>query len=167
MDATAIEKILNETAYVRTGGSLEELRCAQYLQAQCKELGFTATLEPFTVDMAAIQEATLSVDGQQIPCKGYLCAGSGTVEAPIYYLRDNNPYSLSQCRGKIVMFDGYLGYWKYQDLLENGAVGFITYDGNANYSDRDIDQRELREYVHKGNKLLGVNINAKDAITLV
>ena len=65
------------------------------------------------------------------------------------------------------MIDGYLGYWKYQDLLEKGAVGFITYDGNANYADRDIDQRELREYVHKGNKLPGVNINAKDAIALV
>ena len=65
------------------------------------------------------------------------------------------------------MFDGYLGYWKYQDLLEKGAVGFISYDGNANYADRDIDQRELREFVHKGNKMLGVNINAKDAIELV
>ena len=73
----------------------------------------------------------------------------------------------SLCKGKIVMIDGYLGYWVYQDLLENGAVGFITYDGNANYADRDIDQRELRAQVHKGNKIPGVNINAKDAIALV
>ena len=55
----------------------------------------------------------------------------------------------------------------YQDILENGAVGFITYDGNANYTDHDIDQRELRSYVSKGNKLLGVNINAKSAIKLI
>ena len=65
------------------------------------------------------------------------------------------------------MIDGYLGYWTYQDLLENGALGFITYDGNANYCDKDIDQRELRSYVHKGNKIPGVNINAKDAIELI
>jgi len=51
--------------------------------------------------------------------------------------------------------------------LENGAVGFITYDGNANYADKDIDQRELRSYVSNGNKILGVNINAKQAIELV
>ena len=89
------------------------------------------------------------------------------MEAPLYYLRDNSPYSKEQCAGKIVMFDGYLGYWKYQDLLETGAVGFISYDGNANYADCDIDQRELREFVHKGKKMLGVNINAKDAIELV
>ena len=167
MDIQTIEKIINETAYVRTGGTPEELKCAQYLQAQCKALGYDASLEPFTVPMATMQKATLTADGRDIPCKGYFCAGSGTVEAPLYYLRDNSPYSLKQCKGKIVMFDGYLGYWKYQDMLENGAVGFISYDGNANYADRDIDQRELREFVHKGNKLLGVNINAKDAIELV
>ena len=89
------------------------------------------------------------------------------VEAPLYYLRARDPWSLSQCRGKIVLVDGYMGYWLYQDLLENGAVGFITYDGNANYVDFDIDQRELRSYVHKGNKIPGVNINAKAAIALV
>ena len=167
MDMQTITKIIEETAYVRTGGTLEELKCAQYLQAQCKALGYEATLEAFTVPMATMRKATLTVDGREIPCKGYFCAGSGTVEAPLYYLRDNNPYSLQQCKGKIVMFDGYLGYWKYQDMLENGAVGYISYDGNANYADWDIDQRELREFVHKGNKLLGVNINAKDAIELV
>ena len=167
MDIQTIEKIIEETAYVRTGGTLEELKCAQYLQAQCKALGYEATLEAFSVPMATMHKATLTVDGKEIPCKGYFCAGSGTVEAPIYYLRDNNPYSLQQCKGKIVMFDGYLGYWKYQDMLEHGAVGYITYDGNANYADWDIDQRELRSFVHKGNKMLGVNINAKDAIELV
>ena len=65
------------------------------------------------------------------------------------------------------MIDGYLGYWMYNDILENGAVGFVTYDGNANYADRDIDQRELRSFVHKGNKIPGVNINAKHAISII
>ena len=167
MDIKTIDTIIQETAYVRMGGTPEELRCARYLQEACKALGFEAVLEPFSVDMATIKKAKLTVDGREIPCKGYFCAGSGTVEAPLYYLRDNSPCSLQQCKGKIVMFDGYLGYWKYQDLLENGAVGFITYDGNANYADRDIDQRELRSFVHKGTKTLGVNINAKDAIELV
>ena len=167
MDLNFVNRVLADTAYVHTGGSAEELKCAEYLQQVCKDMGFDAILEPFSVDMAAMKSATLTVDGKEIPCKGYFCAGSGTVEAPIYYLRENSPYSLSQCKGKIVLFDGYLGYWRYQDLLENGAAGFISYDGNANYADRDIDQRELRSFVHKGNRILGVNINAKDAIDLV
>jgi hypothetical protein len=149
------------------GGSPEELRTAEYLRDVCAELGLNAELESFEVDMATVHEATLTVDGRAIPCKGYLCAGSGEVEAPLYYLRESDKYSLSLCRGKIVMIDGYLGYWRYRDLLENGAVGFITYDGNVNYADRDIDGRELRSYVSKGEKLPGVNINAKDAVDVI
>ena len=167
MDAKQIMKIFEETAYVRTGGSQEELRTAEYLRAQVEKLGLTATLEPFEVDMANVEEAVFQADGMEVPCKGYLCSGSGEVEAPLYYLRNTDPYSLSQCKGKIVLVDGYLRYWIYQDLVEQGAVGFVTYDGDAKYVDRDIDQRELRSFVHKGNKLLGVNINAKDAIELV
>ena len=167
MNAKEIMKIFEDTAYVRMGGSAEELRAAEYLVSKSAEYGCEAKLESFDVPMATIQEAVLTVDGQVIPCKGYLCAGSSEVEAPLYYLRSTDKYSLSQCKGKIVMIDGYLGYWMYQDLLENGAVGFITYDGNANYADCDIDLRELRSYVSKGNKIPGVNINAKSAIKLI
>ena len=167
MDLQTIARIFDETAFVRTGGSPEELRCAQYLKEECAKLGLDARLEAFEVDWADMHKASLIVDGKEVPCKGYLLSGSGTVEAPLYYLTDNTPYALSLCKGKIVMVDGYLGYWKYRDIFDNGAVGFITYDGNANYADRDMDQRELRSYVSKGDKLPGVNINAKDAIELI
>ena len=167
MDAKQIMKIFEETAYVRMGGSMEELKAAQYIQTKCAELGLKAEIQNFDVDMATLQEASFEADGVEITCKGYLNAGNATVEAPFYYLRSTDKFSLSQCKGKIVMVDGYLGYWIYQDILENGAVGFVTYDGNANYVDRDIDQRELRAHVHKGNKIPGVNINAKDAIELI
>ena len=166
MNSKQIMSVFADTAYVRMGGSAEELRTAKYLQAQVEAMGLKADIVPFEVPMATIQEAVLTVDGKEIPCKGYFCAGSAEVEAPLYYLRNNDKLSLSFCKGKIVMIDGYLGYWMYQDLLENGAVGFITYDGDANYCDRDIDQRELRSWVHKGNKIPGVNINAKDAIAI-
>ncbi len=167
MNAEKIMKIFGDTAYVRMGGSAEEKKAAEYLQKCCADMGLSAYLEAFDVPMATIEEAVLIVDGKQIPCKGYLNAGSAEVEAPFYYLRDTDDYSLSQCKGKIVMIDGYLGYWIYQDLLENGAVGFVTYDGNANYTDWDIDHQELRSYVSKGNKIPGVNINAKSAIELI
>ena len=167
MDARQIMKIFEDTAYVRMGGSMEELKAAEYLKGKCAEMGLKAEIQSFDVDMATLQQAVLTVDGCEIPCKGYLNAGTATVEAPFYYLRGTDKYSLSQCRGRIVMIDGYMGHWIYQDLLENGAVGFVTYDGNVNYTDRDIDQRELRAFVHKGNKIPGVNINAKDAVELI
>ncbi len=167
MDAKKIARLFEQTAYIRTGGSAEELKCAEFLRAECEKFGAHAKMEPFDVEMATMHTACLTVDGEEIPCKGYLCSGSATVEAPLYYLTDNTPYSISQCKGKIVLMDGYLGYWRYQDIVDSGAVGFITYDGNANYTDRDIDQRELRAQVAKGRKIPGVNINVKDAIQLV
>ena len=167
MDVNQIMNIFADTAYVRMGGSPEELKAAQYLQGKCAEMGLEAKIVPFDVDMATIHEAQFLADGVSVTCKGYLNAGSSEVEAPFYYLRSTDKFSLSHCKGKIVMVDGYMGYWLYQDILEAGAVGFITYDGNANYSDWDIDQRELRSFVSKGNKIPGVNINAKDAIELI
>lgn len=167
MTTEQIMQIFKDTAYVHTGGSKEELTCAEYLKQCCEALGQTARIEPFAVPMATIHTAVLEADGVSIPCKGYLCAGSREVEAPFLYLPSTDKYSLSLCKGKIVMIDGYLGNAIYHNLLDNGAVGFITYDGNANYADCDIDQRELRSFISKGEKIPGVNINAKSAIELV
>ena len=167
MNSQQIMRIFEDTAYVRMGGRPEEKKTAEYLCQKVAELGLEASIEPFEVPMGDMEEAFFQADGVSIPCKGYMCCGSGEVEAPFYYLRSTDAWSLSQCKGKIVLIDGYLGYWVYQDLLENGAVGIITHDGHVNYSDRDIDQRELRSYVHNGKKLLAVNINTKDAVSLV
>lgn len=167
MNAENIMKVFSDTAYIRVGGRPEEKKAAEYLRQQVAQFGLEAALEPFDVPLGDIEEATLLADGVSIPCKGYMCAGSSTVEAPFYYLRTNDAWSLHQCKGKIVLIDGYLGYWIYQDLLENGAVGFVTYDGHVNYADRDIDARELRSYVSNGKIIPGVNINVKDAVSLI
>ena len=167
MDTRKIDKILQDTAYVRTGGTAEELRCAEYIKSCCEELGMEARIEDFEVPMADMHRAVLLCDGEEIPCKGYFCSGSADIEAPLYYLPGDDKCSLAGCRGKIVMVDGYMRHWLYQDITANGAVGFISYDGNANYADEDIDQRELRAQVHQGSRIPGVNINAKQAIRLI
>ena len=167
MNAKDMMKILEDTAYVRWGGSAEELKTAEYIRDQVAAMGMEAKIVPFEVPMANMEHAQLLMDGREIPCKGYLCAGNWETEAPFYYLRDKDKLSLSLCKGKIVMVDGYLGYWLYQDILESGAVGVITYSGDPNFADDDIDQRELRSWVHNGNRLPCVNINVKDAIELI
>ena len=167
MDANEMMKMLEDTAYVRTSGTPEELRCAEYIQNRVSGLGLQADLQPFDVPMAEIQEAELTVDGMRIPCTGYLCAGDWDVEAPLYYLRHDDRMSLADCRGKILLLDTFVGYWKYQDLLEAGAVGYITCNGNLFFHDRDIDQKEQRSFVHKGNRMPAVNIHAEDAVEIV
>lgn len=168
MNAEKVMQIFRDTAYIHTGGSDAELKAANYLKDCCAALGYEAHLETFPVQMATMKTAILEVDGEQITCKGYLNSGSHEVEAPFMYMPSNDKVSMSQVKGKIVMLDTGMGAWTYKDLIENGAVGFITYDGNANYVDWDIDQKELRSFVRADNpQIPGVNINAKNAIALV
>ena len=168
MNAEKIMQIINDTAYVRTGGTSEELACANYLKNVADELGIPAHLEEFAVNMATVKDAHLYIDGEEIECKGYMGSGSAELEAPLFYLNSTDPYSLNQVKGKIVLAEGRIGHWTYRDIVEQGALGFITYDGNVNYADCDIDNRELRPQVCEGvAKLLGVNINVKSAVKIV
>ena len=162
-----IRRILDRTDNVRFSGSAEEKAAAEYLKSLCEELGVPSFLEPFDVDTAEIHSAKLTADGRDIPCKGYRLCGSGTAEAPLCYLPNTDMASLSRAKGKIVLLDTGISYWVYHDLLDAGAVGFITYDGDLLYADRDIDQKTLRPYVSKGRKVPCVSINAKDAFELV
>ena len=167
MNKKTVQEILKQTDYVRTSGSAEEEKAAEYLRGLCEQLGAKAYMEPFDVDTAEIHSASLTVDGRPVPCKGYKLCGSGSVEAPLCYLPNTDPASLTRAKGKIVLLDTGITYWVYQDLLDAGAVGFITYDGDVHFPDRDIDQKALRPYVSKGRKVPCVNINAKDAFALV
>lgn len=167
MTKEEILQIFADTAYVRTGGSGEEERCANYLVEKCAGMGLAAAIETFPVETATVRRERLTVDGREVTGKGYLCSGSGTVDAPLVYLPNTDPCSRQDCKGKIVLIDGHIGYWQYHELLDSGMVGFITYDGDTHYADRDIDRRELRSYVSKGRKVPGMNINAKDAVELV
>ena len=167
MNLKSIRQILKDTDFIHTGGSDEELRVAEYLKARAEALGATAHIEPFPVAMATMKSTSFTADGQAIPCEGYRCCGTGEVEAPFIYLPNTDPMSLTKVKGKIVLLDSGLRHFLYHDLLDNGAVGFITYDGNVNFRDNDIDARELRGYVATGRKVPCVNINAKDAVKLV
>ena len=167
MNKKTVREILKQTDYVRTSGSAEEEKAAEYLRGLCEQLGARAYMEPFDVDTAEIHSASLTVDGRPVPCKGYKLCSSGSVEAPLCYLPNTDPASLTRAKGKIVLLDTGITYWVYQDLLDAGAVGFITYDGDVHFPDRDIDQKTLRPYVSKGRKVPCVNINAKDAFALV
>ena len=162
-----IKEILNRMDMVRFSGSPEEKAAAEYLKSLCEARGASAFLESFHVDTAEIHIARLTADGRDIPCRGYRLCGSGSVEAPMCYLPNTDAASLSLAKGKIVLLDTGITYWVYHDLLDAGAVGFITYDGDVHTPDRDIDQKTLRPYVSKNRKAPCVSIHAKDALALV
>ncbi|MCR4606944.1 MAG: Zn-dependent exopeptidase M28 [Oscillospiraceae bacterium] len=162
-----IQKIIKDAGHIRVSASKEEKWTAEYLAEKARALGAEARVEPFEVAVTKINDAHLYADGKEVACKAYECCGSGSIEAPLCYIADFDPISLSKVKGKIVLFDGLVSTFNYHDMLDAGALGFITYDGDVKWRDNDIDLRELREYMAKGRKVLGVNINAKDAVKLV
>ena len=117
--------------------------------------------------MAKIRTAELTVDGISYPCTGYFGAGNWDLEAPLYYLRGEDEVSLRGCKDKIVLLDTFVGYWKYQDLVKYGALGYITCNGSLFLSDRDIDQKEQRPHVHQGHRMPAVNIHTEHAVEIV
>ena len=173
MNRKQVRQILKDTDHIHTSGTAEELKTAEYLKAACEKLGAAAHLEAFPVEMAEVKAASLTVTPEngktkEIPCKGFRLCGSGEAEGPLVYLPDTDPASLMKAADSIVMLDTWFGHFTYQDLIANGAKGIITYDGNLNFSDRDIDQKELRPYVvGEAQKPPAVSINAKDAFELV
>lgn len=167
MKLQKIQEILTETAYVRTGGSKEELQCAEYLQAQCAALGLQAQIEAFPIAVFHVTEAQLTVEGAEIPCKGYFDTGSATVEGQLCYMPNIDEVALQQCAGKIVLVDGPLGAKSYRRLVEHGAAGFISYNGDVRHPHSDIDQKELRHLEPEEPRIPGVLINAKDAVRMV
>lgn len=171
MEKERLAELLKRGGYIRTGGSPEELNSAEMLQEEVRKLGFEAKLEAFPVQMAKIEAARLIVDGREINCKGYqnaLNTGPDGLKAALYYQNSDKSETMSAVKGKIVLLDGYLRKKSYAALIKNGAVGFITYNGDPNYDTDDIDTRELRSAVTEGlAKIPGVQINVKDAIKLV
>ena len=164
-----MQRIFDDTNFVHRSGTPEELQVAEYLKAQCEALGIPARIEAFPVAMGEIEEARVLADGRQIPCKGFFCCGSGTVEGELYYMPATDPVSIAGAKDKIVLLDtGGVGFFAYQDLMKAGAKGILFQYGNVNFPNRDIDERDLRAaVVGEERKVLCATIHTADAVELL
>ena len=169
MNKQALKQIFKDTDYVHRSGSPEELRAAEYLKARCEALGVPARLESFPVPMAEMEEAHVYADGKEIPCKGFFCCGSGTVEGELYYMPGQDPVSIAGAKDKIVLLDtAGIGFFPYQDLMKAGAKAILFQNGNLHFPDRDIDERDLRAaVVGEERKVLCAMIHSESAVALV
>lgn len=169
MRQDTMKKIFQDTNYVHRSGTAEELRAAEYLKARCEELGVPARLEAFPVAMGEIEEARVLADGREIPCKGFFCCGSGTVEGELSYMPAQDPVSVAGAKDKIVLLDGSgIGFYGYQDLMKAGAKGILFQYGNVHYPIDDIDERDLRAaVVGEARKVLCAMIHTASAVELL
>ena len=169
MNARKLKQIFKDTDFVHRSGTAEELQVAEYLKAQCESLGVPARLEAFRVPMGEIEEAQVLADGKEIPCTGFFCCGSGTVEGELYYMPGQDKVSVAGAKDKIVLLDTQgVGFFTYHDLVEAGAKGILFQYGNMYYPNKDIDERDLREQVvGEEKKLLCAMLHASTAVDLV
>ena len=169
MNTRALKKIFLDTDFVHRSGTPEELQVAEYLKARCEELGAAARLESFPVPMAEMEEARVFADGKEIPCRGFFCCGSGEAEGELYYMPGLDPVSVAGAKDKIVLMDTQgIGFFGYQDLMKAGAKAILFQYGNLHFSNRDIDQRDLREQVvGEERKVLCAMLHSATAVELV
>ena len=169
MTQEMMKRIFEETNYVHRSGTPEELRVAEYLKARCEELGVPARIEAFPVAMGEMEEARVLADGREIPCKGFFCCGSGSVEGELYYMPALDPVSVAGAKDKIVLLDGSgVGFFGYQDLMKAGAKGLLFQYGNIHYPVDDIDERDLRAaVVGEQRKVLCAMLHTADAVDLL
>ena len=168
MDIERMKRVFEKTDYVHTSGSAEELKAAEVLLDECRSLGVEARLESFRVPMADGAEAHVFADGTELPCRPILCCGSGKVEGELYYMPSIDKVSLTGAKDRIVLLDTGVGLFTYKDLVDAGALGILFQYGNMYYPEKDIDLRDLREYVVNGEKkLLCAMLHSSDAVKLV
>ena len=137
-----LETVFENTDFVHTSGTKEELQVAVYLKKQCENIGAQVKMENFRVPLSTIKKAHLFADGVEIPCKAFKGCGSGTVEGELYYMPGTDPVSITGAADKIV-------------LLDTSNISFFTY-------------QDLREaVVGKERKVLCAMINVNEAVKLV
>lgn len=175
MNGNRMYEWLTKIGYTRIGGSDEEKRAALTIQKEIETMNGSATIVPFPVNTYRIEEVALIAENDKgetmtLEVSGYGWSKEECHEkATFYYLEGIDEVSKKQIKGKIVLVNGYLGYDLYKELIEHGAVGFITYSGEVRDSREitDLDQRELRSQLGELGIIPGVHLRAVDAMELV
>ncbi len=167
-------KLLKKIGFVRMGGTKEELECAEILKSEVESIGGVANIEPFRVNGFDIKTAKLEVlepNYKEYTVTGFGMSGSTPLEgviADFYYVTSDSVVDLENVKGKIVLVNG-LGRKVYKDLVEAGAVGFITFNGDLKDSKQnsDIAYNELRDPLREIKVTPCVNMLVHDAVDLV
>lgn len=167
MDSKSIRTILSDTAYVKQAGTKEEKQCAEYIKKLCRQMGLVARTEEFSLDLFQTHTERLTVDHEEIACRGYQGAPSGCACAKLYYLQSTDAYSVKKCKNKVVLIDHPLNSDLYKGLAQSGAKGIITYSGNANFPDDDIDIKRIGFHTEPGAGIPVVNVHIKSAFRLI
>ena len=163
--------LLEKLYFVRTGGSKEELKAAEIIQAECQKLGVPAVLESFKVDGYVVHKAYVKFINPdiEVECVGVGMSSQTPVEgltADFAYVTSLQDSLIQDIKGKICLVHTKLVNYKlYKSLVERGAIGLILCCGDVYSEDKDIDLDPFmyRERHYKNGKIPAVCIRMRDA----
>ena len=164
-------KLLEKLYFERIGGTDKELEACHIIQDELKQLGLESRIEPFDVVTNHVSKVSLEVlkpYQKTYEATAYMgCVNTQGLVGELCYFESANAVSKKQVCGKIALVNGYLGMKTFKAITEAKAVGFITYNGNIDREENDLDPRELRESLQEFGNLPGVNIRVEDAMEMV
>lgn len=163
--------LLEKLYFVRTGGSKEELKAAEIIQAECQKLGVPSLLESFKVDGYVVHKAYVKFINPdiEVECVGVGMSSQTPVEgltADFAYVTSLQDSLIQDIKGKICLVHTKLVNYKlYKSLVERGAIGLVLCCGDVYSEDKDIDLDPYmyRERHYKNGKIPAVCIRMRDA----
>lgn len=166
-------QLLKDLYFERIGGSANELKACHIIQNRLKALNLESQIEAFDVLENEVEKVSLEVlepYHKTYVATAYLgCENTSDdgLICELNYFESDNAVARKQTEGKIALINGYLNMRTYQALNESKAKAFITYNGNIDLSENDLDPRELREMVKQFGNIPGVNIRVEDAMEMI
>ncbi|MFQ6862710.1 MAG: M28 family metallopeptidase [Beduini sp.] len=166
-------ELLKKIGFIRTSGSAEELKAAQILLDEIKEIGLEGKLDAFPVRNDIVEEAILEVVEpykKSYRVTGFTCSGNlEETVADFKYVEDLNDIDLHDVKGKVILMNTRPGIKNFEKIVKSGALAFVTFQGTIKDSleESDLEERKLRESVKKYGCLPGFNILARDAQEMV
>lgn len=174
MNSSNLYSSLKKLNFVRVSRTKEEKVAARIIKDEIGAVGGTANIEEFEVRDWKIKQQRLYINSpfyKEYSVSAYGCClnTNGPLTAPFYYFDAFTKVSREKARNKIVMVNGYLNYDTYKEIVNSGAIGFITYSNDIydDESNSDLDIRELRAQLSDIKKLPGIHMRSKDAMDLI
>ncbi|MBQ3008747.1 MAG: M28 family peptidase [Oscillospiraceae bacterium] len=167
--------LLNKIGFVRMGGTDEEMQAAKILMEEIESIGLTPVCEAFEIEDADLVKGELEVlepFNKKYVVTAYKLSENTPEEglvADFYYAENMTEADVANCKGKIVLVNGYLGMDLYKKLVRGGAAAFVTMSGNMLETEENSDlfTRTLRDTLRLQGNMPGANIRMTDAFDIV
>ncbi len=168
-------ELLKKIGFTRVAGSEEEQKAAVLLQQECEKLGVSAEIEKFSIEDAVIERAEFQIlepFEKSYEVTGYKCAQNTFdrgVTVDFLYAENALEADLADARGKIVMVNGPLRLPLFRRLIDAGAAGIVTMEGDFRDKpeETDLSTRMLRRTLRAFGNVPIVHMRVKDAMELV